>query len=404
MTNPLAGLRILMLVDNPCDPDPRVTREAQALDAAGAHVTVLAWRRDSQAPEREERGQVVIRRLRPRSGRRLGTRQVWFLLGFYREVIRTLPRGPVDVVVAHDFLMLPLGAYVARRCRAHLVYDAHEIYRWMEAGRLPSPWLRAAEWVERRLIDRAVDLFVTVSEQRVDDYWHAKVSRPAVVVGNWYDWLDLEPEKMRRRYGLVGLGRPIVGYAGSLNSSRRLDLLIGLARHCPTIGVVIAGRGDPVIAEQIERAAQELSNLRYLGWVEPSTEVLAACDALYYAIDPTHAYWRFAAPNTLYTAIALDKPLVAHAGGEVAELARREGAIVVMPDLTVDALASALEAALTGGRWSGEARRLTWRLAAERYVGGVASMMGRFREAAGDNHPDRYALIEDEDILGNRRG
>ncbi|MDQ6740238.1 MAG: hypothetical protein M3021_07705, partial [Actinomycetota bacterium] len=42
---PPRRLRVLMLLDNPCNPDWRVEKEANSLVAAGCDVRVLAWER-----------------------------------------------------------------------------------------------------------------------------------------------------------------------------------------------------------------------------------------------------------------------------------------------------------------------------------------------------------------------
>src|SRR5688500_8734046 len=127
----IQGVRILMLLDNSCSPDPRVEREATALATAGAHVSILCWDRDGSAPLLETHRGYEIERIVIPAKRQLGLRQLANLCRFYSEAWRRLQDRQFHVVHAHDLLMLPLGVAVARRAAVPLVYDAHEIYHVM---------------------------------------------------------------------------------------------------------------------------------------------------------------------------------------------------------------------------------------------------------------------------------
>lgn len=366
----LENVEILMLLDNPCDPDMRVLREADAFADAGARVTILAWQREGPAQSEEKRAGVKIVRVPPATQRQLGWRQVSRLLGYYRNAWRELsllPKKP-RVVIAHDLMMLPLGVVVAKRFRATLVYDAHEVYRFMDAGRLPEWWLKSASRIERILIDHAVDLFVTVSRQRVDEYWSSRVHQSPVIVGNWYDVASVDPKAARKKFGLEHVSGRLIGYAGGIEGARKLDLLIEVARRRKDVHVVIAGRGNAEVVAALEAEMKKLENATFLGWISDPIDLLGACDAIYYALDPDQAYARFAAPNTLYIAMAVDRPLLAAAGGEVEWMAGHSPGVVLVEKPDADLLCEAIDRLPGPGCWGSLRREYTWREAASRYV------------------------------------
>jgi glycosyltransferase involved in cell wall biosynthesis len=339
------GPRVLMLLDNPCAPDVRVQRESAALRAAGASVQIVCWDRECTAPEEEQRDGIRIQRIRTPSTRQLGIRQIATLLRFYRRALELVSTEHYDVIHAHDFLMLPLGARLARRAGVPLIYDAHEIYHLMEAARYPRPVLGAIQMTERVLLRSSVDVFITVSAQRVTDYWRKVCNRREIfVVGNWYDPVALGTGtrcEARRALGVPDQAL-CVAYVGGLSRERRIDLLIEAATRCPSVFFIVAGKGDPRLEELIAGAAARLPNLRFLGWLEQPDRIYDAADALYYMLDPHHPYSPFAASNTLHVGISRQIPVITSAVGEQGQvMAQLEPRLALNP-VTTDAIVGAI--------------------------------------------------------------
>jgi len=370
---PISGLRVRMLLDNAFAPDWRVEREATALTQNGACVRVLCWDRGGKLPQREERDGVFVERIVTPSSRDIGMRQLATLQAFYRRAWSTLGNESIDVVHAHDLLMLPLAAGIAKRARARLIYDAHEIYHLMEARKYPGFVRWVIDVTERSLLQAYVDLLITVSEQRVREYWSdAARSTPIAVVGNWYDPIDVSLED--RTSARITLGVPqsalCIVYAGGLSHRRRVDLLWEAAALRADVFFVVAGRGSPNIELKLAQASQALPNLRYMGWVEHPDTLYSAADALYYVLDPCHPYSRFAASNTLYLAIARCLPLITSSVGEPGLIMKEIAPALVLERAETDALLLAIsfiEAPAnrlrTAERIRGWQSRFNWQLA-----------------------------------------
>jgi len=370
MSGSLAGVRIQMLLDNPCAPDWRVQREAAALVAEGASVRITCWDRDCVAPPRELRDGVVVERVRTPAQHNRGLRQLVTLVRFYLRAWRQLRPALMDVVHVHDLPLLPLGVALARRRRVPLVYDAHEIYHVMESAKHGPTLQRLIARTEGWLVRRAVSVLITVSRQRVEQYWAGVVgSVPTVVVGNWYDPVHIAPgERSAARSALgVPADSPCVVYAGGLAPERRLDLLVAAAARRSDVCFLVAGRGDPEIEAQLAEGSRRLPNLRYLGWTDAPESLYLAASALYYVLDPSHPYSRFAASNTLYIAIARGLPLITSRVGEPGAIMQTVDQRLCMASPDLDTLMKAVDrlrepgaAEEIGARMASRQSEFTW--------------------------------------------
>ena len=101
--------KILMLLTNAFDPDPRVHQEAKALVGAGYDVTILCWDRDMKAPPREIVDGIKIERIYVRSTHGRGTGQMVFLFLFWLKAVKRALFRPFQVIHCHDFDTLLLG-------------------------------------------------------------------------------------------------------------------------------------------------------------------------------------------------------------------------------------------------------------------------------------------------------
>jgi glycogen(starch) synthase len=147
-------------------------------------------------------------------------RGAYRLLRMARDTVALVRAGrPIrraDVVHAHDLATLPAGFRLAKRLRARLVYDAHEIYAAQEPN---PPWLYATvtSWLEARLARRAQ--VITVSAPIAADLERTlRLPASPLVVLSCSERLERIPPRARERsearmsaiyQGAMGPGRPI---------------------------------------------------------------------------------------------------------------------------------------------------------------------------------------------------
>jgi glycosyltransferase involved in cell wall biosynthesis len=135
--------------------------------------------------------------------------------------------------------------------------------------------------------------------------------------------------------------------------------------------VIIAGVGDD--EQRLRDAADDLPNVRMVGWLADPSDLLAAADVMYYALRPEHPYAALAAPNNLYVAIAHRVPLAYREQGELAEVGgQHEIGVPFSDDVGLDAAFDRLADSEVNARVRAGLAALAdsyrWATAAERLV------------------------------------
>jgi glycosyltransferase involved in cell wall biosynthesis len=263
-------MTVLILTEGELTRDPRARRAALAGGALGVEVVglcpmtrsepaaldgVRVVRAGSAAGDGTNVRQLVgaLRRERPLLRELRG---LW-RLGRLVRLTFTLARaarelGPVHVVHANDLDTLVAGWWIARRDRARLVYDAHELYTSQE----PDPPLvhRAVSgWLERSLGRRA-DAVVTVNEQIAEELERRLrlATRPTVV-------LNCPPvEDSPEPHPQPGCVSAV--YQGAMGPGRFTDDLLIAAASAPRLHLTMRVAGADIESLQTEVARRGLED------------------------------------------------------------------------------------------------------------------------------------------------
>jgi glycosyltransferase involved in cell wall biosynthesis len=227
--------------------DIRVLREATALAAAGATVSIVDIEGERDRPREEDIQGVRLKHLRS-PGWFIPTRfKPWFLVKAFRMLCRgtfALLRTPADAYHAHDFTALPACYIAAVLRRKRLVFDAHELPLVDRAyDRRPViRWL--ANRVVRAMVPRC-DGVITVSPPIVAELQRRYRGPTATVVRNLPVYHPpVTSDRLRRRLNLDGQTR-IALYQGNFQENRSLDKLIYAARFlAPNTIIVFLGKGE----------------------------------------------------------------------------------------------------------------------------------------------------------------
>ncbi len=369
-------LDIAMLLSNAFRPDPRVAREAEGLTEAGHRVTVVCWDRENQfVPHEVLNGYQVDRVQNVRTVYGAGARQILHTPRFWRTVAKRVGALHPDVIHCHDLDTLPAGWWLKGRIGARLVYDAHEDYPAMMSLYLPGVMVQVLSWLERRLLNR-VDYTITASTVFADKL-RARGVAPVVTIGNYQSLAPFDGVSQadvmaaRARLGL----RPadfVVAYIGGFSRNRQLLPLVEAALELPDVKVLLWGDGHQRAA--VETMADQIPNVRYLGWL-PADQVplhTLMADVIYYCLEPDYPGAVYNAPNTLSNAMAAGRPIIANEVGDLGRIVRETGCGVLVPAVTLDAIRRAIQTLRDPAlrRRMGEAGR---RAAEERYNWNEAS-------------------------------
>jgi glycosyltransferase involved in cell wall biosynthesis len=358
--------KILMLLSNAFDPDPRVHQEAVSLAQNGYDVQLLCWDREGKAVPSETVDGMKVERIVVRSTHGRGSGQIPFLLAFWLKAFARARSRSFDIVHCHDFDTLPLGYALSALKRKKLVYDAHESYVDMLEN-IPAPLKTAILHSENFFLKRT-HLLITVGEVLRQSL--AERGAPnTCVVGNWKDpaRFRFAPELLSREKSRLRIenGNLVVSFIANLGPERQIPQLIDAASKTP--GCVLVIGGDGPCGAMAEDAARKHPNIRYLGRVNPSRVPLytALSDVVFYGFDPGNTNARFSAPNKLFEALASGKAVITGNFGEIGRIVREERCGIVLRDYTVDEIRNALLTLQSGAL--GESKRRSMEAGAARY-------------------------------------
>ncbi len=368
----MAARVVFLRSKSPAGIEPRIVKEASSLVRAGHEVHVVLWDRTRSFPAEETVDGISIHRYqRPAPEGRLGL--VRRLPGWWLYAARQAARLRPDVVHSIDFDTAWPAQVAARLTGAAIVYDIFDFYSEMILLDLPRFLRRFLARAERRMVRRA-DLVILPDLRRQEQFEGVQPRRLVEVLN--------VPED--RPVAATPAKDFTLFYGGMIAKDRGLvDLLVA----CEATGAkfVVAGHGpdEEVLLPQLESSPVCL----YLGTV-PYDEVLkrtASSHAVAALYDPTVPNNRLAAPNKLYEAMMLSKPVLTNEGIALADLVRKAGIGVVatygdppsVQKVLEDLMLHPAECEAMGqrGRRLFE-ERYRWSIQAERLVAAYRSVLG----------------------------
>lgn len=350
----MAARVVFLRSKSPAGVEPRVMKEATTLVRAGYEVHAILWDRTRSYPREETRDGVLVHRY-PRLAPEGQPGLAWRLPLWWFHAARAASSLRPDVIHAIDF-DTAWPARIARRLTgAKLVYDIFDFYSEMITADLPSALRRYLALAERRMVARA-DLVILPDARRAVQFQGVHPRRLIEVMN--------VPEELS--VGVEPTDRFTVFYGGMIARDRGLT---DLAAACEAAGarLVVAGHG-PDEAELLP-VLESSPACRYLGTI-PYEDVLkqtASCHAVAALYDPAVPNNRLAAPNKVYEAMMLQKPVLTNEGIALADLVRQAGVGTVATYGDRASIGNALEALILHPDLCAEMGRRGRRLYEERY-------------------------------------
>jgi glycosyltransferase involved in cell wall biosynthesis len=254
-----------MVVSNGHPPDPRVQKEAEALNAAGYEVEIHAFDRHGNLKPKEEMNGIKI--IRHTAGERKtpygGTiRTALGLRKFRKSVIRELRQNQPDIIHCHDADTLSIGVALKRMGNCRLVFDMHDLHHtWVLMPAPRSIWRRIASRIMRKKMLRrahAADLVITSSGQIKPDghpgfrEWLADRGIEAVVVENrprLHNKPAPFPEKST--IGYLGTVREISMFRNLIDALMKIP-----KQERPAVRIAGGGTAEEAVALLFEQATE----------------------------------------------------------------------------------------------------------------------------------------------------
>ncbi|CAH0498129.1 hypothetical protein NVSP9465_03204 [Novosphingobium sp. CECT 9465] len=313
--------------------DAAVERRVRMFNAAGAHTTVLGFRR-RDLPMKQLGSAPVIDLGRTEDARmvqRLGA-----VIGGLMHPGKLLEAArEADIIIGRNLEAFALA------CRAHaaapkarLVYECLDIHRLLIESSFPA---RALQAVQSRLL-RDTDLILTSSPAFEREYFRPNVHHlpPVYLVENKLLMLGSGPEPVSEQAPLPSQPPWTIGWFGMLRCRKTFDLLAELVRGSSgRIKVNIAGRPSPAQFADFEAMVADVPGFSFHGPYAPGDlpQLYASCHfawAIDFFEEGLNSSWLL--PNRIYEAMAHGVVPIALDSVEVGRWLVARNAGLVVPD------------------------------------------------------------------------
>lgn len=372
-------MRLLLLTPAEITRDVRARRAASAALDRGYEVVAACGRISGETPVPLEGVRIErygkARRLHPGwTGRVSPVRrsrassELRGLLRLVRLVWRTARLvavagrlGPTHAVHANDLDTLPAGYILARRWKARLVYDAHELYSEFEAS--PPPLARRLKLTLEEALARRADAVVTVSEGLAAELAaRLRLGRTPLVVVN-------APHREDRPLRIFNRGPLRAVYQGRLGPGRDLADLLAAAE---AEGVLLSIRiplADPGELRKTVESRGLGASVTVLEPVPPNQvlEALADFEVGLLFDRPESRNSELSLPNKLFEYLMAGLAVVAPRLESIGPLVDGERVGLTFEPGNREGLARALERLAADRELLAEMRRRAQAVALERY-------------------------------------
>jgi len=332
--------KIIMLLTNAFEPDPRVYQEAKSLINNGYDITIICWDRDYKKQAFEKIYSIKIERIYVRSTHGRGVSQSIFLFIFWVKAFFRIIKKQFDIIHCHDFDTLPVGFLIGKVKRKAIIYDAHESFSDMLIGSLPKWFIKLIIFTENILIKK-INLLITVG-CILEKNFQSRGVKKSCVVGNWKDLKDFNTSKEKINTLKKALEIPenklITCFIGCFTKERMLPELLNAVSLSQNAHLLLGGDGPS--RNSVISLLKKSTNITYLGYVD-STKIplyTSVSDVIIYTFDKENPNSKFSAPNKLFEALAAGRAIISGNFGEIGKIIRKENCGLVLEAITVDSL------------------------------------------------------------------
>lgn len=304
--------RVIILRSNPVNPYPAVEKLAQTLTGGGYQVKIIGWDRFSKTKEccgdlHLPSGNIPIVRFGIPAQFDGGLRKNLFpMIRFQLQMAKWLflHRREYDVIHAFDLDTGLVGCAAAKLMSKRFVYQIQDFYAATRFRQGSIPY-SLVEKIEFFVINRA-DAVTICTEQRIRQIEgsHPKLLK---VIHNVTDRTDLssvsEPV-------IADSDRIKIAYVGVLLGNRLLQELLTCVKNNPRYELHIAGYGP--LKQVVEQYSANCDRIVFYGTINHDQALFLEkqCDVMTALYDPDVSNHRFCAPNKLYEAMFLGKPIL----------------------------------------------------------------------------------------------
>ena len=312
---------VFILRTTAIDPEPRVEKTAKWLQEAGFKITILGWDREGTSKNKEIINGIAIERSKFKGKYGAGLGNLIGLVQFNIHILKRLFQSKPNIVHACDLDTLLPALIYCKITGNKLVYDIFDFYAESRyVGKLKRIISQLERWACKKC-----DSVTIVHEKRIEqlepvlDSTREKIE----VIYNTPNEIKVNVADVKSNYFC---------YVGVLHPDRGIKNVINVVKQIPTIRFIYAGYGP--LENELALLSSNVTNIEFMGRVDYDTALRLEAGALaiiaFYdsSLGGNNLY---AAPNKLFEALMLGKPLITSEGTLLADIVKSEDIGYVIP-------------------------------------------------------------------------
>jgi glycosyltransferase involved in cell wall biosynthesis len=252
-------------------------------------------------------------------------------MDFYRRARPTVDPRQADIYHAHDLNTLPVAYWYARRHRAHLVYDSHELYTERNSREPLSPVAKFSWRSMESLLIKRSDAVITVNTsiaKVLAERYNVRV--PTVVMNTPPRTVQPSPDgnNLLRAALPIMPEQKLLIYSGAVTFNRGLEKVIESLNHLPDCYLVMMGYGAEKYKEQLMKVVDKNGlndRFSFYGPVAPDlvTQYAAGADLGVAPIQNVCLSYYLCSPNKLFEYVIAGIPVIASDFPELCSVVNR---------------------------------------------------------------------------------
>lgn len=302
--------RVVILRSTPIANDARTLKTAKTLVKHGFEVSILGWDREKNALEAERinlnEGTAGICLFKTKAGYAQGIKTIFKLLKFQGWLIFQLfkRRRKFGVIHSCDFDTALPALLAAKILNKKLVYDIYDYYT--HSHYVPRNLKAIVEKMEIGVINQA-DCTLICNQQRYEQISKARPKKVVVI----HNTPELPLHLVRQEAVVKSQSANLkLVYVGLLQDHRLLEEIGQVIKNLKRFELHIGGFGD--LAVYFEELSVNYTNIHFYGPLnyEDVLKLESEGDILFATYNPAIENHRYSAPNKIYEAMALGKPII----------------------------------------------------------------------------------------------